>query len=182
MSTPKQAFSSDELGASDRISAKSKELRRFHPTAVSGVAVIVQGGNPTPQQVYVDQNGTVQFVNLDAIDYRLRLWTRSEENHPDVGVLLTARGGVTVIVDLEIAGLGECYYELIPFKISALGSAEATVRNLASAESVTSESRRDLVEAALDKTSTKPPEHSGGEVKSGKMGTKGPGGGIITVP
>jgi hypothetical protein len=182
MGTPKHAFSNDELGASDRISAESKQIHRFHPTAVSGVVVTVQDGNPTPQQVYVNQDGTVQFVNLDAIDYRLRLWTRSEENHADVGVLLTARGGVTVIVDLETPGVGECYYELIPFKISSLGSAETIARNIVAGESVTGEARHNLVETEFDKTSTTSPARQGVEVKSGKLGSKGPGGGIITVP
>jgi len=176
MATPKQSFPNDEFAAKETISEVSKE--HLFPTAVSGAVVTVENGNPSPDQVFVDRMGTVQFVNLDSIDYRLRLWTRSRELHPDVDVLLSGRGGVTVIVDEAVPPMGQCYYELFPFEVSGLGSLAETLlaQNLAADEFVAANS---AAEAAADTTAT---GDSSTPRKPAKKQKKGPGGGIITVP
>jgi hypothetical protein len=76
--------------------------------------VTVTGGYPSPDPVEVNTDGTVQFVNSDNSDYRVRLWTREHDKHADVDILLPARGGTTVIVDPDTKLQGECRYELLP--------------------------------------------------------------------
>jgi hypothetical protein len=90
--------------------AKAKVKIRVAADAV----VTVTNALPDPSIVQVNPQGTVQFVNKDEVDYRLRLWTREAERHADVDLLLPARGGITVIVDPEIKDKGECEYELFP--------------------------------------------------------------------
>jgi hypothetical protein len=172
MATPKQSISGET------------DVRKAESDVLSGAVVTVENGDPTPKQVIVDRNGTVQFVNKDSIDYRVRLWTRGRERHPDVDVLLSGRGGVTVIVDEEIKPIGECYYELFPFEISDLGSEEGAARALASAESATVESltiEEGFTETVVGDGSTAPANPPVVPILAGKLG-KGPGGGIITVP
>jgi hypothetical protein len=166
MGIPKTALDKDALGQ-QTISPRSKNLHRFEPAGVPNVVVTVEDGYPNPQQVWVAPSATVQFVNKDAIDYKVRLWIRSEEDHPDVDVILPARGSVTVIVDPETPSMGQCYYELLPFNVSSLD----TVRL-----------GRETVELAADTTAA----GDGGDApplrKSSNKDRKGPGGGIITVP
>jgi hypothetical protein len=172
MATPKQSISADT------------DLRRAESDVLSGAVVTVENGDPTPKQVFVDRNGTVQFVNKDSIDYRLRLWTRTRERHPDVDVLLSGRGGVTVIVDQEITPTGECYYELFPFEISELGSEAGATRDLASVASATVEAltiEESVIETVVGDASATPANPPEVPILAGKLG-KGPGGGIITVP
>ena len=178
MATPKQSFPNDEFAAKETISEVSKS--RLFPTVVSGAVVTVENGNPSPDQVFVDRMGTVQFVNLDSIDYRLRLWTRSRELHPDVDVLLSGRGGVTVIVDEAIPPMGECYYELFPFEVSGLGSlAETMLAQNVAADEFSAVQSADV--SAADTTATAADDSSNPRKAANKQ-KKGPGGGIITVP
>jgi hypothetical protein len=165
MGTPKTALQKD-LG-SEGIPAESKELRRFTPTGAAKVVVTVEDGDPSPQQVWVAPNATVQFVNKDTIDYKVRLWIRTEEDHPDVDVILPARGSVTVIVDPDTPSMGQCYYELLPFNVSSLDS---------------DGNGRDTVELAADTATTGDGKDAPFPRKPANKDRKGPGGGIITVP
>ena len=76
------------------------------------VTVTVKNGEPSPADVNVRPEGTVQFVNEDTNAYRVRLWTRDGDWHADIDILLPARSGITVMVDPATTNEGECYYEL----------------------------------------------------------------------
>jgi hypothetical protein len=128
------------------------------PTPQSDAVVTVENGTPTPGTVTVTRNGTVQFVNHDPVDYRLRLSTRDGKLHPDVDLLLSGRCGVTVIVDQDLIGKGKCYYHLFPIDLNYLSFLDKT-----DGESQSSD------------RSENPPRQE-------KKDKKGPGGGIITVP
>ena len=74
----------------------------------------IRRGNPKPKDVYITRTGTVQFVNKDETNWRVRLWTRSNERHADVDLFLPARSSITVIVDPETPDeTGECRYEIL---------------------------------------------------------------------
>lgn len=171
---PKPALEKDKLSRDSIFEGR----RRFIPTGVPRVIVIVEDGYPTPQQVWVTPEATVQFVNQDPIDYKLRLWTRNEDHHADVDVILPARGSVTVIVDPNTPSGGQCYYELLPFNISGLGPVVLPIQSMAAAPPSPAE---DVVHTGLDQTPTTQeiPTHA---YPLSKSGGHGPGGGVISVP
>ena len=92
-------------------SAAAKAKIKFKVPA--DAVVTITNGDPEPVEVQVNPRGTVQFVNKDDRDYRLRLWTRDSERHADVDLLLPGRGGITVMVDPEIKDRGTCEYEVL---------------------------------------------------------------------
>lgn len=92
-------------------SAAAKAKIKFKVPA--DAIVTVTNGEPEPIVVQVNPRGTVQFVNKDDKDYRLRLWTSDSERHADVDLLLPGRGGITVMVDPEIKDRGACEYEVL---------------------------------------------------------------------
>jgi hypothetical protein len=85
------------------------------------VVVKIYNGNPDKKEVYVNQRGTVQFLNTDPEGYMMRLWTHahtlegpdaSKGEHNDVDLLLPGFGELTILVDKETASGGRCVYEL----------------------------------------------------------------------
>jgi hypothetical protein len=153
-------------------------VSKLHP-AVSGAIVTVKNGFPDPKDVYVLRNGTVQFVNHDPVSYRLRIYTHESDIHPDVDILLSGRGGVTLIIDPDLGPLGgKCYYELLPIEVTYLTWLD--------------EAYSDITVSGTESSATNPPRREGG----GKIGLdpggnptappyqafnkKGPGGGTIT--
>jgi hypothetical protein len=142
--------------------ATTKPAFDENPPVESGAVVTIVNGVPTPYEVFVTRSGTVQFVNHDPVDYRLRLSTRDRSQHPDVDLLLSGRCGVTVIVDQDLLGRGQCYYDLFPIEITYLSW---------------------ITETSVARETT----YAGGEPEHRPRqpefkDRKGPGGGIITVP
>ena len=90
-------------------------------TAYAVDAVIkIRHGKPKPADVYITRTGTVQFINKDETNWRIRLWTRSDERHADVDLFLPARSAITVIVDPETPEhIGECRYEVLDATFAA---------------------------------------------------------------
>jgi hypothetical protein len=149
--------------------------------------VKVENGYPTPKQVFVFRNGTVQFVNHDPVDYKLRLYARDRSIHADVDLLLSGRCGVTVIVDEGIGGPGECYYELFPILVPFFNCFdEFAAQALDSVETPAIESSTDelgnVVEEVANASVSAAPGPAGGSPQLAFQMKKGPGGGIITVP
>jgi hypothetical protein len=137
----------------------------FSPEA--DVVVEVSRGILNRPEVVVHQFGTIQFVNRDPVDYKLRLWVRDRPEHPDVDLLLSGRCGVTLIVDDAVPETGQCYYELFPIEVTYWGwlaDAQAAQR----AEEI----RRGGGEVKIGPS----PDSSGATANS----VKGPGGGPIT--
>jgi hypothetical protein len=108
-------------------SASRVRFQTYH----GNVVVTVTGGDASPVDVYVNLHGTVQFLNADSIDYRVRLRANHDRHadgpHPDVDVLLPARGSFTLVVDPATILDGECKYELFPLNLPAFTD---FVRNL----------------------------------------------------
>jgi hypothetical protein len=77
--------------------------------AVADAVITITDGQPSPEDVYIKPNGTVQFVNKDEANWRVRLFTREHGEHADVDLFLPARSSVTVIAPET----GECRYEVL---------------------------------------------------------------------
>jgi hypothetical protein len=75
---------------------------------VADAVVEIIGGVPDEDVVHIKPRGTVQFVNKDEVNWRVRLLTRENEEHADVDLFLAARSSCTVIGPDE----GECKYEV----------------------------------------------------------------------
>lgn len=170
--------------ASTQQSISGNDDSRKSDPVVSGAVVTVENGEPTPKQVFVSRNGTVQFVNHDSVDYKLRLFARDRKIHPDVDLLLSGRCGVTVIVDEGIGGPGECYYELFPIVVAFLDCFDEAIAALSRVPAETP--ILDAVKVAEDIVNVAAPPPPGGPnpplVPLLAALKKGPGGGIITVP
>jgi uncharacterized membrane protein YgcG len=85
--------------------AKAKNKALYVPDAI----VTITAGHPTPADVYIKPNGTVQFVNVDEVNWRVRLFTREHGEHADVDLFLPVRSSITVIAPES----GECKYEVL---------------------------------------------------------------------
>lgn len=168
------------------------DSRRGEPVepALSAAVVTVENGNPTPEQVFVLRNGTVQFVNHDSVDYKLRLYARGRQIHADVDLLLSGRCGVTVIVDEGLGGPGECYYELFPIEVAFLGCFDEAIAALrAACAQASTEGSYNQEPLKVAEEAVKVPAPPAPGVPSSPLmpllsalTKKGPGGGIITVP
>ena|ERR1700742_1208776 len=75
---------------------------------VADAIIRIIQGQPDPPDVNIKPNGTVQFVNMDDVNWRVRLFTRAHGEHADVDLFLPARSSVTVIAP----DTGECKYEV----------------------------------------------------------------------
>ncbi|MBV9885887.1 MAG: hypothetical protein JO119_05005 [Acidobacteria bacterium] len=95
--------------------AKSRVL------SVPDAIITINGGQPSPADVYIKPNGTVQFVNKDDVNWRVRLFTREHGEHADVDLFLPVRSSVTVIAPET----GECRYEVLEAGPVATGGADA---------------------------------------------------------
>jgi hypothetical protein len=82
--------------------AKAKNNVQYVPDAI----ITITGGQPAPADVNIKPNGTVQFVNTDDVNWRVRLFTRLHEEHADVDLFVPVRSSVTVIAPEK----GECKY------------------------------------------------------------------------
>jgi hypothetical protein len=85
--------------------AKAKNKVLYVPDAI----VTITDGDPSPDEVNIKPKGTVQFVNTDEVNWRVRLLTRENGEHADVDLFLPARSSCTVIGPDE----GECKYEVL---------------------------------------------------------------------
>ncbi len=90
-------------GSSSAAKAKSKVL--YVPDAIITITL----GQPSPQDVSITAKGTVQFVNTDDANWRVRLFTREHGEHADVDLFLPVRSSATVIAPDK----GECRYEVL---------------------------------------------------------------------
>jgi hypothetical protein len=101
------------------------------PYVTAAVIEINTNGQPTPQDVYITLNGTVQYVNRGVRNRRVRLWTRGRKEHADVDLFVPARSATTVIVDPQAAEDGECQYEILggSFASSEAELAEAGIQD-----------------------------------------------------
>jgi hypothetical protein len=168
------------------------DSRRGEPVepAVSAAVVVVENGEPTPKQVFVSRNGTVQFVNHDSVDYKLRLYARGRQIHADVDLLLSGRCGITVIVDQGLGGPGECYYELFPIVVAFLDCFDEAIAALSAAcAQAPPDGSYDQEPLKLAEEAVKVPAPPAPSAPSSPLvpllsalTKKGPGGGVITVP
>jgi hypothetical protein len=85
--------------------AKAKHKVLYVPDAI----ITITDGQPLPADVSIKPNGTVQFVNTDDVNWRVRLLTREHEEHADVDLFLPVRSSATVIAPDK----GECKYEVL---------------------------------------------------------------------
>ncbi len=60
------------------------------------VPITVQGGHATPDPATIPSNGQAQFNNLDNSSYLIELWTKKNDHHPALCVVLPANGSVTL--------------------------------------------------------------------------------------
>jgi hypothetical protein len=97
--------------------AKAKNKVLYVPDAI----VTIAGGYPAPADVYIKPNGTVQFVNVDEVNWRVRLFTREHGEHADVDLFLPVRSSITVIAPEH----GECRYEVLDAAELAANKLEA---------------------------------------------------------
>jgi hypothetical protein len=132
--------------------------------------ITVANGQPSPEEVQVPPEATVQFVNDDTSAYRVRLWTRAGDKHADIDVLLPARAGITVMVDPETTSTGECYYDLIP---TTMYAANAVVAALKTRNAVKSKA------SSKSKSKAAPPDRLHVEADTSTGG--GSGGGTIKI-
>ena len=59
------------------------------------VPITVQNGQ-APKQTNIPSNGQAQFNNLDSSSYLIELWTKKNDHHPALCVVLPANGSVTL--------------------------------------------------------------------------------------
>jgi hypothetical protein len=85
--------------------AKAKHKVQYVPDAI----IAIVDGQPVPADVFIKPNGTVQFVNTDDMNWRVRLFTREHGGHADVDLFLPVRSSATVIAPDK----GECKYEIL---------------------------------------------------------------------
>jgi hypothetical protein len=85
--------------------AKARSKVIYVPDAI----IRIEAGYPTPEDVDIRPSGTVQFVNMDEVNWRVRLFTREHEHHADVDLFLPVRSSVTVIAPAN----GECRYKVL---------------------------------------------------------------------
>jgi hypothetical protein len=89
--------------------ARSKSTPAAPPTVIK-----IKDGLPHKKMSYISLGGTVQFDNLDATDYRIRLQTKQEGKHPVMNVLLPAVGSVTLMADPNAKKKDATNYVLLP--------------------------------------------------------------------
>ncbi|GAC1634791.1 MAG: hypothetical protein NVS9B14_11230 [Candidatus Acidiferrum sp.] len=58
--------------------------------------VTITNGSPAPNPVTILNGGQVQFTNADSTPYMLEFWTKGNDKHAAVSVVIAAGGGVTV--------------------------------------------------------------------------------------
>src|ERR1700689_5342616 len=85
--------------------AKAKNRVLYVPDAI----ITITDGLPLPADVSIKPNGTVQFVNTDDVNWRVRLFTREHGEHADVDLFLPVRSSATVIAPEK----GESNYEVL---------------------------------------------------------------------
>jgi hypothetical protein len=85
--------------------AKAKNKVQYVPDAI----IAIVEGQPVPPDVNITASGTVQFVNTDDRNWRVRLFTREHGEHADVDLFLPVRSSATVIAPDK----GECKYEIL---------------------------------------------------------------------
>jgi hypothetical protein len=85
--------------------AKAKNKVQYVPDAI----IAIVEGQPVPPDVSITSSGTVQFVNTDDRNWRVRLFTREHGEHADVDLFLPVRSSATVIAPDK----GECKYEIL---------------------------------------------------------------------
>ena len=93
---------------------------------VADAVITITNGQPFPPDVDIQSNGTVQFVNKDDVNYRIRLFVRDEDKHADVDLFLPARSSITVIAPNTEDG--ECDYEIHDASIIAPNLFDAAKR------------------------------------------------------
>ncbi|HLZ11649.1 MAG TPA: hypothetical protein VKP58_03595 [Candidatus Acidoferrum sp.] len=52
--------------------------------------VTITNGIPTPNPVSIPNGGQVQFTNADSTSYMLEFWTKGNDKHPAVSVVIPA--------------------------------------------------------------------------------------------
>jgi len=69
-------------------------------TQLSAVAtptpVTISNGTPSPDPVGITNGGQIQFSNADGQPYMLEFWTKGNDKHAAVSVVIAAGGTVTV--------------------------------------------------------------------------------------
>lgn len=60
------------------------------------VPITVQNGQARPNPANIPSDGQAQFTNLDNSNYLIELWTKNNDHHPALCVVLPANGTVTL--------------------------------------------------------------------------------------
>src|ERR1700733_10725366 len=97
--------------------AKAKNRVLYVPDAI----ITITDGLHLTADVSIKPNGTVQFVNTDDVNWRVRLFTREHGEHADVDLFLPVRSSATVIAPEK----GECRYEVLDAAELAANKLEA---------------------------------------------------------
>ena len=58
--------------------------------------VTITNGSPAPNPVSIPNGGQVQFTNADSTSYMLEFWTKGNDKHPAVSVVIPAGGNLLV--------------------------------------------------------------------------------------
>ena len=86
---------------------------RMSPDATPAL-VTITNGTPSPNPVSILNGGQVQFTNADTTDYMLEFWTKGNDKHPAVSIVIAA--GDEVIVQGNPGTNDQntrCYYNVL---------------------------------------------------------------------
>jgi hypothetical protein len=94
-------------------------VRQKRYPSMPPATVTIRDRMAMPDTIFIHPSGAVQFDNKDESDYRLRLWTRRSEKHPDIDILLPGFASVTFLVDPAVKK-GECRYQFFETNLANL--------------------------------------------------------------
>jgi hypothetical protein len=89
--------------------ARSESTPAAPPTMIK-----IKDGLPHKKVSYVNVQGTIQFDNQDATDYRIRFQAKHGGKHSIISVLLPAVGSVTLMADPHAKKKDATNYVLVP--------------------------------------------------------------------
>jgi hypothetical protein len=91
---------------------------------VAEKTILIQGGKPQPDQIYVLPRAVVRFTNEDPQDYVIRLYAEGGETiHPIVELFLAAYESGTFVAGLEEKDQkGDCHFYIFDTPAATIGT------------------------------------------------------------
>ena len=65
--------------------------------AANPVSVMITNGSPAPNPVSIANGGQLQFTNADSVPYMLEFWTKGNDKHAAVSVVIQGSNGTVLV-------------------------------------------------------------------------------------